>query len=240
MSRSPRLGVEGLVAGDLEGILARVSGLGFEPALRGGVPVVLGMGFSSIALLFVRGDGHCAVLKLRRLGSKTSSLEVEARILERISRLGLAPLPLDYSHDHLLMEHVQGVSLGRAVDLTSRGAVERGYLEAAVSSALALLHRLDLCSVDHKEIGDPREHIILRNGDPLRPVAIDFESASIRESPSNVPRFVGGFLTRRLARVLNIPREGVEEMRRLARMYKRSGEKARIVEKILEMILQPR
>jgi len=219
-------------------VVGLVRSMGFEPLLgRGGLPLTAGKGFSSRVFMFSRADGLVAALKIRRAGAKRDSLALEGYILRAVAGLGVAPRVLSYGDDYILMEYISGVSMGDALELLGRGVVGVGYVREAVSSTIEALYKLDLAGVDHLEVGDPRRHVILQHGIPRSPRVIDFESATIKQNPTNVPRFVGGFILRRLRWILGDPVERVVEM---MRTYKRTpAERGYIVERLLKSISRP-
>ncbi|HWQ16568.1 MAG TPA: hypothetical protein VNL13_01875 [Sulfolobales archaeon] len=199
-------------------IVERVRTLGYETIIPGSRGIMwIGEGFSSRVFLIARSDGSIAALKIRRSFSKVNTLEHEAYILRILRGCSVQPRLFDYGNDHLLIEYIQGISLGKLLKIHEMGRISDEYLRIAVASAIRSLYELDLYGVDHKEIVDPRKHIIYHHGSPYRARIIDFESASLKERANNIPRFVGGFLLRRLRWILRDPEEGV---RNLMRIYK--------------------
>lgn len=199
-------------------IVNRVRGYGYEILIPGpGRVLWVGEGFSSRVFLVARGDGSMAALKIRRARSKVNTLAHEAYILRILRESGVQPQLFDHGHDYLLIEYIQGISLGALLKIHSRRRIDTEYLRKAIASTIRSLYELDLRGVDHKEIADPRKHIIFPHGSPYRARVIDFESASIKERANNIPRFVGGFLLRRMRWILRDPEESVKN---LARIYK--------------------
>ncbi len=201
-----------------ESIVERVRTLGYDIIIPGSRGVMwIGEGFSSRVFLIAKSDDSMAALKIRRSFSKVNTLEHEAYILKILRGCSVQPRLFDHSNDHLLIEYIQGISLGKLLKIHEMGRIGEEYLRTAVASAIRSLYELDLHGVDHKEIADPRKHIIYHQGSPHRARIIDFESASLKERANNIPRFVGGFLLRRLKWMLRDPGEGV---RNLMRIYK--------------------
>ncbi len=220
-------------------IVKRARDLGYEiliPGVLNKGPWI-GGGFSSKVFLVARSDGSKAALKIRRSSSKTNTLAHEAYILKILRGCYVQPRLIDHGDDYILMEYIQGLSLGKILKIYGEGGIGREHLRIAVASIIRSLYELDTRGIDHKEVADPRKHVIFPHGSPYRARIIDLESASIRERANNVPRFIGGFLLRRLRSMLGEPSEGVKN---LARIYKiEPGQRERIVKELEEILLQP-
>ncbi len=216
-------------------IVTAVEKLGFkillDPLKR---PREIGRGFSSRVYLVSRPDGSKAALKIRRARSKRDSLALEGYILGLLMGSYIAPRVFSYDDDYILMEYISGISVGRAFELFKRGAIDDLYLRSAISSILKALHILDSLGIDHLEIGDPREHIIFHHGIPYAVKIIDFESATLKPYPSNLPRFIGGFMLRKARWIFEVDVEKILEMMRI---YKKDhGMRSYIVNRLVEAI----
>ncbi|MEM4971522.1 MAG: hypothetical protein QXE01_09765 [Sulfolobales archaeon] len=223
------------LVGICESIVDSVERLGFkillDPLKR---PWEIGRGFSSRVFLASRPDGSRAALKIRRARSKRDSLALEGYILKLLMNSYIAPRVLSYGDDYILMEYISGISVGRAIELFKRGDIDDLYLRTAISSTLRALYVLDIHGIDHLEIGDPREHIIYQNGIPYVVRIIDFESATLKPYPNNIPRFVGGFLLRRARWVLG---DDIEVILEMMRNYKRDyGMREYIAGRLAELV----
>lgn len=178
----------------------------------------IGRGFSSYVALVTDSRGLMAALKIRRARSKRDSLYIEGYLLELLSNSGVTPRVFGYDGDYVLMEYIWGIDLGEVVDLYMLGYISEEYVREALASALRALYILDKLGVDHLEVGNPAKHVIYRNSIPAMARIIDFESSHPSPSPSNIPRFVGGFLVRRFWRLLNI---GPHDLWSMMRRYKK-------------------
>jgi predicted Ser/Thr protein kinase len=218
-----------------ESIVTTVEKLGFkillDPLKRS---QEIGRGFSSRVFLVSRPDGSKAALKVRRARSKRDSLALEGYILELLMGSYIAPRVFSYGDDYILMEYISGISVGRAFELFKRGAIDDPYLRSAISSTLKALHILDSLGIDHLEIGDPREHIIFHHGIPYAVKIIDFESATLKPYPSNLPRFIGGFILRKASWIFGVD---IEEILEMMRIYKKDHVmRVYIVNRLVEAI----
>lgn len=216
-------------------IVNHIRSLGFLWVLSlGGSGVYIGRGFSSYVFLVMDPRGLMAALKIRRARSKRDSLYLEGYVLELLSRSGVSPRVFRYGDDYVLMEYIWGIDLGEVVDLYMVGSIGEEYLRKALAGALRALYMLDMLGVDHLEVGNPARHIIYRNSIPTMARIIDFESSHPSPSPSNIPRFVGGFLARRFWRLLNIEHH---YLRALMRRYKKDpGSREEVYRELLRII----
>lgn len=216
-------------------IVAAIEKLGFriplDPLKK---PGEIGKGFSSRVFLVSRPDGSKAALKIRRARSKRDSLALEGYILGLLMGSYIAPRVFSYGDDYILMEYISGISVGRAFELFRRGVIDDLYLRSAISSILKALHILDSLGIDHLEIGDPREHIIFHHGIPYAVKIIDFESATLKPYPSNLPRFIGGFILRKASWIFGVD---IDEILEMMRVYKKDHVmRGYIVNRLVEAI----
>jgi predicted Ser/Thr protein kinase len=178
--------------------------------------------------------GLMAALKIRRAKSKRDSLYLEGYMLELLSKSGVSPGVYRYGGDFVLMEYIWGIDLEEVVDLYMVGYIGEEYLRRALASALRALYILDKLGIDHLEVGNPVRHVIYRNSIPTMARIIDFESSHPSPIPSNIPRFVGGFLVKRFWWLLNMK---PHDLRAMMRRYKKDpGSREEIFRKLLRII----
>jgi len=220
-------------------IVDHVRSLGFLWILSlGGPGLYIGKGFSSYVILVMDSRGLMAALKIRRTRSKRDSLYLEGYVLELLSKSGVTPRVFIYGGDFVLMEYIWGIDLEEVVDLYMVGYIGEEYLRRALASALRALYILDKLGVDHLEVGNPARHVIYRNSIPSMARIIDFESSHPSPSPSNIPRFVGGFLIRRFWWLLNIK---PHDLRAMMRRYKKDpGSREEVFRELLRIISRER
>ncbi len=152
---------------------------------------VLGKGYSSITALALH-DGVIRAVKVRRIDSRRTSLELEAVFLEYLGPLSLAPRVYAWTRDFIVMEYVGGTPLDEYVS----SEVARGNIVEArrtLSKALVKAYLLDLTGVDHGELNRPRSHVMVFKDDV---VFIDFESASCSRKTINFTSLASHFLIR--------------------------------------------
>jgi putative serine/threonine protein kinase len=196
--------------------------------------VEVGRGFSSRVFLAYRTDGSIAALKIRKAMSKRDTLAIEGYILKLLMGSEIAPRVYSYGDDYILMEYISGISIGKALELYRRGIIGELYIRRAITSTLKALYKLDTLGIDHLEIGDPRKHMILQHGIPNMVRIIDFESATLKPNPNNIPRFFGGFIMRRARWILS---DAIKEALELVKTYKRlHGIKNQIVLRLIAIL----
>ncbi|MDM7274799.1 MAG: hypothetical protein P3X22_001555 [Thermoprotei archaeon] len=186
--------------------------------------------------LKVLGKGHAAVVvaalleelvvavKARRIDSKRDSLLWEARALAEASRAGVAPRPLYWDDDLIVMDLVVGPRLG---DLLGGGETPTWALLEALKAA----RTLDVIGIEHLELSRPWRSVVFTGGyEKAKALIIDYESS--RRGCGNVLRILGGLL----------PAIGVDMtgMRESLTEYKRNCDRSayNIVERELLKLLE--
>lgn len=147
---------------------------------------VLGKGHASVVVAGLMDDVIVAI-KARRVDGKRESLIEEARFLEEASRAGVAPRPIYYDRDLIVMEAVIGPRLEDLLELATRETW-------VVVEALRASRVLDALNILHLELSRPWRNM-LYTGDVRgsKALIVDYESA--RRGCGNVLSLVGG-LTR--------------------------------------------
>ncbi len=223
--RAPRVG------GEAEGphpplaeacIRHGLEGLCYPPGLPGcdrvqasleaaGVSAVCGLagkGHASVVAVAVTGYGVKAV-KVRRLDSRRDSLAGEGSALAEASRSGATPRVYYYDDNVIVMDYVEGPTLG---ELAERRALGPGEVAEALDAARAL----DAAGILHLELHRPWGNVIYTFTG--RAYIVDLDSHS--RGCGNVARLVSG-LARLSPRLLREVSRG--PLRALLRSYTREG-----------------
>ena len=184
----------------------------------------MGKGHAAVVVLAVMGS-RIVALKVRRMDSKRYSLEDECRLLERASRIGIAPQVYACTRNVIAREFVDGPTLREYL----RECMKRGDRDAVKRVIIELLRAswmLDKVGIDLEEIANPLDQVVVECGDPCRPRFIDFESGKLRSAPNNFCKVLGFVVGRSVEGVKISDLLGVstcvEELRALARRYKES------------------
>lgn len=202
------------------GILGLVN-YGFKSV--GGLKVI-DIGYSSIVVLSITGEHGLAVLKILRVDSRRASLKHECNIALKASRIGVAPRVYNCSDELLVLEHIDGVTIGRVLELESdiNAGLIRKWLRAAIYKA----YLLDANGIDHGELSRPYKHILIS---PRGVFIVDYESASTMRKPSNVTSMVSGLFLRsnklvvRVKSILGLSKLDLRGLVKALREYKHRG-----------------
>lgn len=201
-----------------EAVMEELKILGVTELIEGGPTMlfgrrVLGKGQNAVVIRcrheVVEGEWAC---KLRRRDASRPSLFWEGYILRLVNGIGIGPRLLTFSRNVIIMEEVLGESLNKSLNPD----VARRLLEQA--------RRLDVMGISHNELGRGGRHVVVRNGEPI---ILDFESATINGSRSNVLQLINALVG------------GAPELRGAARRYKveRSDEAFReLVEGVVRLM----
>ena len=172
---------------------------------------LLGKGHSSVVLEAVLTSGERVAVKVLRTDSRRRDLVTECQLMRRA--YPLSPLVVACGEDYIVMELVRGVGVGNAL-------ADSGRRWALLLKVLAAGRGLDVAGVDHRELSRAHKHVILTPDGRVK--VIDYESASLAESPCNVCR-LASWLAFRLGYLRVDP--GV--LIGVLRDYKRAREDAR-------------
>lgn len=133
----------------------------------------------------LHGNNMVAV-KARRVDSKRDSLLQEARALVEASKAGVAPGPICWNDDLIVMELIVGPKLG---DLLENEKIPAW----AIIEALKAARTLDVIGIEHLELSRPWRNIIFTGShERAKALIIDYESS--RRGCGNIPRILGGLL----------------------------------------------
>lgn len=177
---------------------------------------VVGKGCVSIVLLGILSNKRVAIKVLRSDANRTS-LEGEGRILKLVNEVGVGPKLISVKDTVIAMEYIEGEFLPNWL----RNERKPEKIIKIIRDILEQCHKLDSIGVDHGELSNPREHIIVKNE---RAVIIDFETASLCRKCRNLSSIISYlFFKRENAEILKkIMKWDEEKLLKLIREYKRS------------------
>jgi putative serine/threonine protein kinase len=159
-----------------------------------GVEALVFAGRTEVGRLKVLGKGHVGVvvaclwrgrraaLKIRRTDADRESLEGEGEVLKEANKSNLGPLLFAASRDFIVMEELVGANL---VDwLEGSGDIANGVFKSVLVDICGQARLLDVAGVDHKELTDPRRHVLVQPDGRAR--VLDFETAATGGRRRNV------------------------------------------------------
>lgn len=214
--------------------LKQLAQLGIEDIIEGGGVMiagrrVLGKGTTAIVVKALR-RGEVVALKIRRTDSNRESMEGEAMILNKLNDTGIAPKLLGYSKDFIVMEYIEGISIGEFLESCSK--LE---LLQALRSLILACYTLDRMKIDHGDLVNASDHVIVESNKRAR--IIDFESASLYRRPQNLTSILSYlFLSKRpfTSKLYSLLSLNEAEILRIAKEYKKNPEKA--IEELLSYL----
>jgi len=198
--------------------------LGIKSVLPGGKTIinnfpVLGKGTTSIVLKGRYIGNRIVTIKVRRLDSNRPSVIHEARMLRIANMVNVGPKLLTYSRNFIIWEYINGIPL---VDFLKE---ERDLcqLRSILRELLLQTYRLDKIGLTHLELSRPENHILITK--ELRPVLIDFETATLHSKKRNLTQVLNFLIFRRkeIREKLEIQCT-LDELRQELREYKRGPE----------------
>lgn len=189
-----------------------------EGSARIGDALVIGKGTSAIAIKAVYCDGSVVLAKVRRLDSRRDSLLGEAAALAIANSVGVGPRLIACSRNVLVREYVKGVPFA---EFALRNCGE--LLREVFTNLVLQLAALDSVGLVHNELARFEDHVLVEESS-LRPMIIDFESATLNRSRSNVTQLLsflmkkgGAAQTLRECLGISLP---AETLRGILREYK--------------------
>jgi putative serine/threonine protein kinase len=186
---------------------------------------VLGKGHSSIVVAGIARGNFIVAVKARRIDGKRESLVGEGLALVKASRAGVAPKPLYYGDDIVVMEAIMGP---RLVDLVGLHGAEQWVIIEALRAARAL----DTLGILHLELNRPWKNLLYTGAcKGSKALIVDFESTG--RGCGNVLSVLGGLARLPGLRDLIISKE----MRAIERLYKRTCAK-NVYEEIERMVIE--
>ncbi|RLE77932.1 MAG: hypothetical protein DRJ44_00945 [Thermoprotei archaeon] len=179
---------------------------------------VLGKGCTSVVVKALY-RGRKVVLKIRRTDSDRKDLLREAMILKEVNKYGIGPKLLDYTKDILVMEHIDGISIGEWIMQVE----DQHFFKEVLKKLLDMLFLMDTLGICHLELARPKNHIIVSGN---RPVILDFETISTKTKKSNLTQVLAFLLYRDSAitgKVLKLLKiKDLERLKMLLRKYKKN------------------
>lgn len=162
--------------------------------------------------------GKPAALKIRRTDADRESLEDEAKVMTVANSKKVGPILFAYSSNFIVMEEVRGKKL---VDwLQECSSIPDLEFRRTLRSVCEQGRLLDEAGIDHRELSDPRRHVVLKEGSEA--CVLDFETAGVTLRKRNVTRLVQYItMARPFGRVV-LSRLGADEFEvlRALRAYK--------------------
>ncbi|MGA1975518.1 MAG: hypothetical protein ABSG92_07775 [Conexivisphaerales archaeon] len=237
-SVSRKVDVDGLCVPPFVSVLCYPSGSQSEAQRRiislkeMGVEALVFVGSIEVGGLKVLGKGHVGVvveclwkgkraaLKIRRTDADRESLEREGEILKESNRSKIGPVLFAASRDFIVMEELVGNNL---VDwLKGSKDLADGAFRSILTDICGLARLLDVAGVDHKELSDPRRHVIIQLDGRAR--VLDFETAATGGRRRNVNDLLQYLTLSRPYGPIVLSRLGAEREEVLAalRAYRRS------------------
>ncbi len=166
---------------------------------------IIGKGHAAIVVLAKHRVYGVVALKIRRIDSKRTSLEYEAKLLEATHQCGYTPKPYLYTDDFIVREYIDGLTIKEFLEMiySKENVIE------LIKHLLLAAYSLDRLGVDVYELSRPYKQVILLCGDPKKPFFIDLESGGYSSRPSNVARIVNFVIVESIKRK-NIIRDSIK------------------------------
>ncbi len=145
---------------------------------------VIGKGCTSIVIQGLK-DNNIVALKILRVDSNRESVLREGRILSIVNKEGIGPKLINYRNKVIIMEYIEGEYLSNWL----RREQDSLKIRMIIKDLLEQCYKLDLLGIFHKELSNPKTHIIIKNEE--KPVIIDFETISLESKNSNLSSIIG-------------------------------------------------
>ena len=146
-----------------------------------GVPLpVLGKGFVGIVVI-AHLKGERVAVKIRRVDSDRVDLLHEAEMLSKANRVNVAPKLVAASKNFLFMQLIDGELLPSWLKANKEVFLVKKVLQDVLENCF----RLDEIGLDHGELSKAPKHVIVDS--KLKPWIVDFETASDKRKPANLP-----------------------------------------------------
>lgn len=161
-----------------------------EGSARIGEVAVVGKGTSAVTIKAFHRSAGVVLVKVRRLDSRRSSLLGEAAALSMANSVGVGPRLIACSRNILVREYIEGTPFA---EFALRNCGER--VREVFTKLVLQLAALDSIGLVHNELARFEDHVLVEETS-LRPVIIDFESATLNRSRSNVTQLLGFLMSR--------------------------------------------
>jgi len=180
---------------------------------------IVGKGHKSVVIGGLSSDGKRVAIKVLRTDTMEDRLIREAKFLKMANFIGIGPRLMAADKYFAIMEMVEGERFDRW--LARETEPER--IKEVVSNALGQTSRLDYIGLDHGELSNPEDHLLVGE---TSVTILDFESASVMRRPKNFTSlfqylFVRSFKSAELRWLFGI--SSPEEAISMARDYRRSS-----------------
>ena len=164
--------------------IEQLEALGVESVAIGGPhrvlgTPILGKGHAGVVLRAMY-QGQEVALKARRTDTSRGNMSREASFLRHVNKWGVGPRLYGFSDDFIVMELLVGPYFG---DWVKAYIDDREAVMNNIRAILDIAWRLDQSGLDHGELTRIRRHYIVTKAGPR---VIDFESASLERTPSNL------------------------------------------------------
>ncbi|MCQ5340421.1 MAG: hypothetical protein NO483_01695 [Candidatus Methanomethylicia archaeon] len=176
---------------------------------------VIGKGCTSIVVQGLRNNNIIA-LKILRVDSNRESVLREGRILSIVNREGIGPKLIDYKNKVIAMEYIEGEYISNWLEREQ----DNLKMRMIIKDLLEQCYKLDLLGIFHKELSNPKTHIIIRNEE--KPVIIDFETISLESKNSNLSSIIGYLFFSNSKILEKIIKWDSIKLRELVREYKKT------------------
>ena len=143
---------------------------------------IIGKGCVSIAIL-ANTSSRLAVLKIRRMDADRSDMLHEVQMLKFANASSIGPRLFQYSKNFILMDYIAGSLIGEWLNHVR--SFSHVKIKNILKDILTQCYKMDMMHLDHGELSNASKHVIIRNTD-LKPIIIDFESASRQRRPNNL------------------------------------------------------
>ncbi|MCC6013141.1 MAG: hypothetical protein LM593_02130 [Candidatus Verstraetearchaeota archaeon] len=190
---------------------------------------VIGKGCTSIVIKGLK-DNNIVALKILRVDSNRESVLREGRILSIVNKEGIGPRLIDYRNKVIVMEYIEGEYL---IDWLKK---EQNPIKVCmiIKDLLEQCYKLDILGIFHKELSNPKTHIIIKNEE--KPVIIDFETVSLESKGSNLSSIIGYLFFSNSELLEKIMKWDSLKLRELVREYKKTKSNYNEILKLLGLI----
>lgn len=207
-----------------------IVGCYFSGNVKIGSMSVIGKGHVGIAILASTSSHNpeesLVALKIRRLDASRDQMENEKILLKLANKIGVGPRIVSSSRNFIAMQYLDGSNIFDWISsLKGPGSAVR--LRTVLYKILYDCYMLDKIKLDHGELSYIHKHAIVidknRRNDNESVVLLDFESASVNRSVSNVTSatqciFIGTGMSKLVKRIITVPQK--EKVIDALRQYK--------------------
>jgi putative serine/threonine protein kinase len=181
---------------------------------------VVGLGTVSVVVrATVKGEERA--LKIRRADANRPTMLDEFRLTQAANRARVGAYAYEATKDLLLLQLIEGEDIDDHFKPFG-GVGTRGRIREVIHRLLNQCRKLDLVGLDHGQLSDLRQHVIMAGDEPY---IIDFESSSMGRRPRNVTTaaqylLIGGRSSPRIRKLLGL-KKSYEPLLKGLKEYKR-------------------